>query len=215
MSLTLARADSSGRLGAAPLSCSVLTSPSGREAWNAVGRREAAQVVAVQGGAQGPSDVEVERVLLDARRLMAEHSLYGVDINSLAVEMAKLSLWLITMDDERPFGFLDDRLLCGDSLLGLASWPQLRELHPDATVARRRAAAGLLDFAGGWRDELRDLHAEIDHAVMDAYGWDLNLGIGHHRTKIGTRWTVSPGGPLRLLDLLLEENHRRAGILPR
>jgi len=59
---------------------------------------------------------------------------------------------------------------------------------------------------------LRELHAEIDHAVMDAYGWDLDLEIGHHPTKIGTRWTVSPRVRFELLDLLLEENHRRATL---
>ena len=61
---------------------------------------------------------------------------------------------------------------------------------------------------------LRDLHSEIDHAVMDAYGWDLDLEIGHHATKIGTRWTASPRARFELLDLLLEENHRRAGYRP-
>jgi len=75
-------------------------------------------------------------VALDARRLIAEHCLYGVDINPLAVEMAKLSLWLVTMDRERPFGFLDDRLVVGDSLLGLTSLEQLEHLHmaPQSTA---------------------------------------------------------------------------------
>ena len=139
------------------------------DAWQAEGRGDAAQAIAGREGSAAVSDVEVERVLLDARRLVAEHSLYGVDINPLAVEMAKLSLWLITMDDERPFGFLDDRLICGDSLLGLATWPQLRELHADPTVSRRRAAAGLLDFAGGWREELKraaDLRRRITAAPV-------------------------------------------------
>jgi hypothetical protein len=58
--------------------------------------------------------------------------------------------------------------------------------------------------------ELRDIHAEIDEAVMRAYGWDdLDLKIGHHPTKIGIRWTVSKEARFELLDLLLEENHRR------
>ena len=61
---------------------------------------------------------------------------------------------------------------------------------------------------------LRELHAEIDHAVLAAHGWDLDPEIGHHRTKIGTRWTVSPAARFELLDLLLEENHRRAGYTP-
>ena len=61
---------------------------------------------------------------------------------------------------------------------------------------------------------LRDLHQAIDRAVLTAYGWDLDPQIGHHPTKIGTRWTISREARCELLDLLLEENHRRAGIVP-
>ena len=95
------------------------------------------------------ADAEVEQVALEARRLVAEHCLYGVDINPLAVEMAKLSLWLVTMDRERPFGFLDDRLVAGDSLLGLASVEQLITLHahPDGGPAE-------LSYADGWEELL-------------------------------------------------------------
>lgn len=58
---------------------------------------------------------------------------------------------------------------------------------------------------------LRDLHEAIDHAVLAAYGWgDLDPKVGHHPTKIGKRWTVSPAARFELLDRLLVENHRRA-----
>ena len=58
--------------------------------------------------------------------------------------------------------------------------------------------------------ELREIHESIDHAVLAAYGWsDLDPQIGHHPTKIGTRWTVSKEARFELLDRLLEENHRR------
>ncbi len=99
------------------------------EAWQA--ERQPAATLAVRHTQQGTlaADAEVDLVALDARRLIAEHCLYGVDINPLAVEMAKLSLWLVTMDRERPFGFLDDRLVVGDSLLGLTSLEQLAHLH--------------------------------------------------------------------------------------
>jgi len=60
-----------------------------------------------------------EQELLDARRSVIDHCIYGVDINPMAVEMGKLSLWLITLDRNRPFSFLDDRLAVGDSLLGI------------------------------------------------------------------------------------------------
>ena len=63
-----------------------------------------------------PADPE-ERLIL-ARRLVAERCLYGVDKNPLAVEIAKLSLWLMTMDKGSPFTFLDHALKCGDSLVG-------------------------------------------------------------------------------------------------
>lgn len=63
--------------------------------------------------------------LCEARRLVAEKCLYGVDINPLAVELAKLSLWLITISKGKPFGFLDHSLKSGDSLLGVSDIRQL------------------------------------------------------------------------------------------
>ncbi len=77
-----------------------------------------------------PADPD-ERLRL-ARRLVADRCLYGVDKNPLAVEMAKLSLWLVTMEKDKPFTFLDHALKCGDSLVGV-SRRQLEHwtLHPD------------------------------------------------------------------------------------
>jgi hypothetical protein len=68
-----------------------------------------------------------------ARRFVADRCLYGVDINPMAVEMAKLSLWLITLDSKRPFTFLDHAFKCGDSLLGLCRFEQLENfsLRPE------------------------------------------------------------------------------------
>ena len=65
-----------------------------------------------------------ERVAI-ARRYVADRCLYGVDINPMAVEMAKLSLWLITLQRDRPFSFLDHALKDGDSLLGVSSVKQI------------------------------------------------------------------------------------------
>jgi len=52
------------------------------------------------------------------RRQVVERCLYGVDINGMAVELAKLSLWLATMEPGRPLSFLDHHLKQGNSLLG-------------------------------------------------------------------------------------------------
>ena len=70
-----------------------------------------------------PQDKD-ERIVL-ARRLIADRCIYGVDKNPLAVEMAKLSLWLITLEKNRAFTFLDHALKCGDSLVGV----DLEQLH--------------------------------------------------------------------------------------
>ena len=64
-----------------------------------------------------------------ARRLIAERCLYGVDVNPFAVEMAKLSIWLVTLAKDRPFGFLDHAFRCGDTLLGITDFDQLRRFH--------------------------------------------------------------------------------------
>jgi hypothetical protein len=66
-----------------------------------------------------------EERLTYARRLVAERCVYGVDKNPLAVEMAKLSLWLLTLAKDKPFTFLDHAIRCGDSLVGLSSIDQL------------------------------------------------------------------------------------------
>ena len=52
------------------------------------------------------------------KRKVVEHCLFGVDINPLAVELAKLALWLETVALDQPLTFLDHHLLCGNSLIG-------------------------------------------------------------------------------------------------
>jgi hypothetical protein len=52
------------------------------------------------------------------KRLVVEHCLFGVDLNGMAVELARLALWLETMDKDLPFEFLDHRIKQGNSLVG-------------------------------------------------------------------------------------------------
>lgn len=53
------------------------------------------------------------------RRRVVEKCVFGVDLNELATELAKLSLWLITADNRKPLTFLDHHLRTGNSLLGV------------------------------------------------------------------------------------------------
>lgn len=52
------------------------------------------------------------------RRHVVERCLYGIDLNPLAVELARLALWVETMDRRLPFEFLDHKLKCGNALVG-------------------------------------------------------------------------------------------------
>ncbi len=58
---------------------------------------------------------------------------------------------------------------------------------------------------------IREIHVELDRAVLHAYGWgDLPLQHGFHEFRKMVRWTVAPASRVEILDRLLEENHRRA-----
>ncbi|MEU3921316.1 DNA methyltransferase [Streptomyces sp. NPDC029004] len=83
-----------------------------------------------EGVAHGtPHDLHVHAI-----RTVVATCLYGADINGMAVEMCKLSLWLVSLDPKLPFSFVDDKVLHGNSLLGLTDARQLKRLHinPDA-----------------------------------------------------------------------------------
>ena len=59
-----------------------------------------------------------ESTLTYWKRRIVEHCIYGVDINPVAVELAKLALWLETAAVDRPLTFLDHHLRCGNSIVG-------------------------------------------------------------------------------------------------
>ena len=71
-----------------------------------------------------------EDEVLHARRLVAQPCLYGVDRNPMAVDLAKLSLWLATLAKDHPFTFLDHSIRSGDSLVGLSK-KQILAFHWD------------------------------------------------------------------------------------
>ena len=69
-----------------------------------------------------------ENEIVYARRQVAQRCLYGVDRNPVAVDLAKLSLWLITLAKDHPLTFLDHALRHGDTLVGL-SRAQIEAFH--------------------------------------------------------------------------------------
>ena len=135
---------------------------------------------AAEGEESGLSQKKAEAM---CRRLVAVHCLYGVDKNPLAVELAKLSLWLESYAEGLPLTFLDHRLICGDSLTGpffehLLTYPKsggrLDDLFAQGLTQRLEdtLAAALVhvrDLEASVGKDLADLHQkETAKAKLDA-----------------------------------------------
>jgi hypothetical protein len=95
-------------------------------------------------GAGGRVTPEMVR---QAERTVVRDCLYGVDLNPLAVALAKVSLWLETLEQGKPLSFLDAHLRCGDSLVGVEFTTEDGELSAvDLATWPAAAARGLITY---------------------------------------------------------------------
>jgi hypothetical protein len=102
--------------------------------------------------------LDLNERLTYARRIIAQRCLYGVDKNPLAVEMAKLSLWLLTLAKDKPFEFLDHAIRCGDSLVGIHRLDQVRHFNLDPSKGRNLFTGPILNLV----DEAVALRQKIE-----------------------------------------------------
>lgn len=72
------------------------------------------------------------------RRLIARRCIYGVDINDLAVQLARLSVWIHTFVPGLPLSLLDHGLVVGNSLVGVATIDEIRAKFAEAGSEKRR-----------------------------------------------------------------------------
>jgi len=77
-----------------------------------------AEAIAADPSIESPTGLTEESELTYYRRRVVESCIYGVDLNPLAVELAKLTLWLGTMAKSKPLSFLNHHLRVGNSLIG-------------------------------------------------------------------------------------------------
>ncbi|MFA5312227.1 MAG: hypothetical protein WC375_02775 [Methanomassiliicoccales archaeon] len=107
------------------------------------------------------------RVKARLKRYVVERCIYGVDINHLAVDLAKLSLWVETMDRELPFGFLDHKLKCGNSLVGC--WFDRFQEYPLLAWKREggdKDHVGTHHEKGKWTKEIKRQLSEVVKVEM-------------------------------------------------
>ncbi|MEU8915866.1 Eco57I restriction-modification methylase domain-containing protein [Streptomyces nigrescens] len=108
-------------------------------------------------------DDDRDELLRIARRLVADRCLYGVDRDPMAVELAKLSLWLVTLAKGRPFSFLDHALRSGDSLVGVTDVEQIKAFHLDSGARQLSPeVARALDVTESLLSQAADLRREIE-----------------------------------------------------
>jgi hypothetical protein len=140
-----------------------------------------------------------------ARRLVAQRCLYGVDRNPVAVDLAKVSLWLVTLAKDHALTFVDHALRHGDSLVGL-SRRQIERFHWDAdakefaagfeTMQVREHVTRVADLRQRIREadesmadwEVRDLwnEAQLEHSKVRLFG-DLVVAAFFEGEKASAR----------------------------
>ena len=106
------------------------------------------------------------------RRMVLKRCVYGVDKNPMAVELAKVALWLHTFTVGAPLSFLDHHLRCGDSLFG--AWTRTgmdRAADYDAPLLLHAPMREAVSAAAGMRAVEALTDAEIAEAHRSAVGF--------------------------------------------
>ncbi|MFF3444124.1 Eco57I restriction-modification methylase domain-containing protein [Streptosporangium sp. NPDC002721] len=151
------------------------------DAWSREGDERA--VAYRESAPERTADADADPLVIEARRQVIEHCLYGADINPMAVEMAKLSLWLVSMDPARPFTFVDDRLVAGDSLLGITSIEQLEYMHMDP-VKGRKIHEDLFNWTAGVREKVAELAEKRRGIAEIELGDDPLAALARKRARL-------------------------------
>ena len=116
-----------------------------------------------------------EDEVIHARRLVAQRCLYGIDRNPMAVDLAKISLWLSTLARDHPLTFVDHAFRHGDSLVGLTR-RQIEVFHwlPDTDPFQAgfevMQVRGHVAKAAGLRRRIREAGEEVsDRELHDLW----------------------------------------------
>ena len=138
------------------------------EAWNIHGK---------------PTEISTdEDQLLHALRLVAQRCLYGVDRNPMAIELARLSLWLATFAKDQEFTFIDHALRTGDSQVGLTRH-QIEGFHWKADVGQFQFGIETIEVQQHLK-QVSALRAKIREAGISASEQELRGILDTAQTKL-------------------------------
>ena len=136
------------------------------------------------------------------RRYVVEHCIYAVDLDPLAVELCRLSLWIETMDRTLPFSFLDHKIKCGNSLVG--AWFDQFAHYP--VMAWKNRQGGDQNHTNGVHFKKGARTKAIKEFVKDRLTPDLVLFLRDPDLFLGDRLT-NYGATHRDALTVLEQMH--------
>jgi hypothetical protein len=135
----------------------------------------------IESGLELPSEAR----LREARRTVLMHCIYGVDRNPLAVELAKISLWLHAFVKDKPLNFLDHRIKCGDSLIGATPEIIKDGINPEAfTALKGEPETGVPREDTRVARELAKLTAKVKEKPMGASSLTSFFGGAGYRDYV-------------------------------
>ena len=105
------------------------------------------------------------------RRYVVERCIYAVDLDPLAVELCRLSLWIETMDRTLPFGFVDHKIKCGNALIG--AW--IDEFCHYPVMAWKNREGGDKNHSNGVHFQKNERTKAIKAFVKESITPDLKL----------------------------------------
>lgn len=139
----------------------------------AAARRLSRELARIRSGDDEPAPERIREAVRD----VVAHCIYGVDRNPLAVDLCRVALWLDSHTADKPLTFLDHRIRCGDSLVGVFDLQCLKEGIPDAAFKPlegddKATASALAKRNKQERGGARDLFADRTPVSLDEFTQD-------------------------------------------
>ena len=168
----------------------------------AAARRIGVELARLDADADTPSPAQVR----EATREVVRHCIYGVDLNPLAVDLCQVALWIEGHSAGKPLSFLDHRIRCGNSLVGVLDLKALQDGIPDEAFAavtgdQKSAAAILRKRNKTERDQ------SLQNALpLEADPWQDRSGLAREHRQIAAMGDDTPD-EVRMKQIRYEESH--------
>lgn len=166
----------------------------------AAARRLGKELARARTGEEEPSPERFR----DCVRDVIAHCIYGVDKNPLAVDLCRVALWIEGHTEGKPLTFLDHRILCGDSLVGVFNLAALKEGIPDQAFKPLEG-----DDKEAAREALRKNKFE-KRGEPRLFGWDPQAGLSDFYVHCHELEGIADDSPddVRRKKAVFEAQHR-------